>query len=366
MGTKKIKRIALMSSGGDCPGINAVIRAVTKTAIGKYKLEVIGIEDGYLGLIEDRKRMLKYSDASNILTLGGTILGSNNKTNPTNFPVETSEGKKEYRDISGDCIQRLRDWGAEALICIGGDGSMASAAAFAGLGFPVIGVPKTIDNDLPGTDFTFGFDTAVRTAAEAIDKVHTTAGSHHRVMIVEVMGRYAGWLTLHAGVASGSDVILIPEIPFDIEKVREKLIERSKKARGYSIIAVAEGAKPKGGEMVVSKKIESSPDPVRLGGIANKLSDQIPEGNNLDCRSVVLGHIQRGGTPTPHDRNLATMFGHTAVELLMKGTLNQLVVYKDGKLSGVPLSKIAGKTKTVPKNHPLVKAAKAVGTSFGV
>jgi len=366
MGTKKIKRIAVMTGGGDCPGLNAVIRAVTKTAITKYKLEVLGIEDGYLGIIEDRKRVLDYTDVSNILTIGGTILGSCNRSNPSRYPVETSTGKIQYRDISGKCVKRLADWGVDALICIGGDGTMASAAKFAKLGVTVMGVPKTIDNDLPVTDFTFGFDTAVTTATEAIDKVHTTAGSHHRVMIVEIMGRYAGWLTLYSGVASGSDIILIPEIPYNIDKVREAVLKRSKKGKGYSIIAVAEGAKPKGGKMVVAKKIATSPDPIRLGGIANMLAEQLPNNNDLSCRAVVLGHVQRGGTPTPHDRTLATLYGHTAIELLMKGTKNHLVVFKDGKLSSVPLARIAGKIKTVPKNHPLIRAAKAVGTSFGV
>lgn len=366
MTTRKIKRIAVMTGGGDCPGLNAVIRAVTKTAQTKYNLEVIGIEDGYLGIIEDRKRVLSYEDVSNILTVGGTILGSCNHANPSNYPVMTKSGKVRYRDISDKCIETLKSWGVDALICIGGDGTMASAARFAKLGIPVMGVPKTIDNDLPATDFTFGFDTAVTTAAEAIDKVHTTAGSHHRVLIVEIMGRYAGWLTLYAGVASGSDIILIPEIPFELEKIRQAVIKRSKKGKRYSIIAVAEGAKPKGGKMTVAKTIATSPDPIRLGGIANMLAEQLPDGLNIDCRAVVLGHVQRGGTPTPHDRNLATLYGHTAIELLMKGTKNHLVVMKDGKLSSVPLSRIAGKIKTVPKNHPLIRAAKAVGTSFGV
>lgn len=366
MSTKKNKRIAVMTGGGDCPGLNAVIRAVTKTAHKKYGLEVLGIKDGYLGIIENRKRILAYEDVSNILTVGGTILGSCNHANPFRYPVETKTGKIRYRDISGKCIETLKSWNIDALITIGGDGTMASAARFAKMGIPIIGVPKTIDNDLPSTDFTFGFDTAVTTAAEAIDKVHTTAGSHHRVMIVELMGRYAGWLTLYAGVSSGSDIILIPEIPYDLDKVREAVLDRSKKGKGYSIIAVAEGAKPKGGKMTVAKTIADSPDPIRLGGIAKMLAEQIPDGQDLHCRSVVLGHIQRGGTPTPHDRNLATMYGHTAIELLMKGTKNHLVVMKEGKLTSVPLSRIAGKTKNVPKNHPLIRAAKAVGTSFGV
>jgi len=365
MASKSIKRIAVMTGGGDCPGLNAVIRAVTKTAIKKYKLEVIGIKDGYLGIIEDRMHPLSYNDVSNILTVGGTILGSCNRSNPSKYPVKTASGTR-YRDVTKKCLKHLTDRGIDALICIGGDGTMASAARFAKMGIPVMGVPKTIDNDLPVTDFTFGFDTAVTTATEAIDKVHTTAGSHHRVMVVEVMGRYAGWIALASGVASGSDIILLPEIPYDIEKVRKAVIDRSKKGKGYSIIVVAEGAKPIGGKMAIAKIDSKSPDPIRLGGIANVISEQLSDGEDIHCRAVVLGHVQRGGTPTPRDRTLATMFGNTAIELLMKGTKNHLVVQKQGKLTSVPLSKIAGKIKTVPKNHPLIKAAKAVGTSFGI
>ncbi|MBW8035495.1 MAG: 6-phosphofructokinase [Planctomycetes bacterium] len=365
MKTKKCKRIAVMTGGGDCPGLNAVIRAVTKTAITRYKLQVYGIEDGYLGLIENRIRRLTYGDVSNILTVGGTILGSCNSANPSRYPVTTGK-RTRFKDVTDVCVDNLKANGIDALICIGGDGTMASAATFAKKGVTVMGVPKTIDNDLPITDVTFGFDTAVTTATEAIDKVHTTAGSHHRVMVVEVMGRYAGWIALHAGVASGSDIILIPEIPYYIEKVRHAVLERSKKGKGYSIIVVAEGAKPKGGKMAIAKIMKNSPDPIRLGGIANLIASQLTDGNDLECRAVILGHVQRGGTPTPRDRALATMFGHTAIELLMKGTKNQLVVLKDNKLTSVPLSRIAGKIKTVPKNHPLVRAAKAVGTSFGI
>ena len=360
-----IKSIAVMTGGGDCPGLNAVIRAVTKTAINKYGLEVWGIEDGYLGLIEGRMHILSYNDVSNILTVGGTILGSCNVANPFKYPVKTGKETK-MRDVSNNCVKALKARGIDALICIGGDGTMASAAKFAKKSITVMGVPKTIDNDLFGTDVTFGFDTAVTTATEAIDKVHTTAGSHHRVMIVEVMGRYAGWIALHAGVASGSDVILLPEIPYELGKICDAVLARSSRGKRFSIIVVSEGAKEKGGKMVVAKTVKNSPDPIRLGGIANVLVEQINSRTGLECREVVLGHIQRGGTPSPFDRALATSFGFTAMELLMKGTKNHLVVKKGGKLSSVPLSQVAGKIKTVPKNHPLVKAAIAVGTSFGV
>jgi len=364
MAKAKLKSIAVMTGGGDCPGLNAVIRAVTKTAINKHGLTVWGIQDGYLGLIENRIDRLTYEQTSNILTVGGTILGSSNTSDPFRFPVRAGT-RTQNKDVSDQCLDALKERGIEALVCIGGDGTMASAAKFARKGLPVIGVPKTIDNDLVGTDVTFGFDTAVTTAAEAIDKVHTTASSHHRVMIVEVMGRYAGWIALYAGAASGADVILIPEIPYKLRTVCRYVMERSQRGKRFSIIVVSEGAKEKGGQMVVLKRIATSPDPIRLGGIGNKLAEDINRQTGLDCRAVVLGHVQRGGTPTPHDRTLATMFGHAAIELLAGGGKNRLVVWKAGAISSVPLASIAGKIKTVPRNHPLIKAAKAVGATFG-
>jgi 6-phosphofructokinase 1 len=363
--TSRVKTIAVMTGGGDCPGLNAVIRAVTKTAIVKHSMTVWGIEDGYLGLIEKRLRPLSFENVSHILTLGGTILGTNNTTNPFKYPVWSAKGKVDFKDVSDSCIHILSEKQIDVLVCIGGDGTMTTAAAFAKKGLTVIGVPKTIDNDLWGTDVTFGFDTAVTTAAEAIDKLRTTASSHHRVMVVEVMGRYAGWIALHAGVASGGDCILIPEIPYKIEKVCQFVQQRNSRGKSYSIIVVAEGAKEVGGKMVVSKNLAFSPDPVRLGGIAYKLADQIERLTKLESRAVTLGHIQRGGTPTPYDRILATSFGFTALELLVSGVKNHLVVLKDGKLSSIPLSQVAGKIKDVPKNHPLIKAARAVNTCFG-
>jgi len=365
MKAKTIKSIAVMTGGGDCPGLNAVIRAVTKTAMNKFGLEVWGIEDGFLGLIEDRMHVLSYNEVSNILTVGGTILGSSNTANPSAYRKKGGRAGRT-RDVSNNCIRVLKDHNIDALICIGGDGTMTSAARFAKKGLIVMGVPKTIDNDLYGTDITFGFNTAVNTATEAIDKVHTTASSHHRVMIVEVMGRYAGWIALHAGVASGSDVILLPEMSYRIDKICEFVLGRSKRGKRFSIVVVAEGAKQKGGKMVIAKKLAHSPDPIRLGGVANVLAEQIGQCTGLQCRAIVLGHIQRGGTPTPFDRVLATDFGHKAVELLMEGVRGHLVVMKEGKLSSIALSRVAGKIKTVPKNHHLIKAALAVGTSFGV
>lgn len=365
MRENKPKSIAVLTGGGDCPGLNAVIRAVAKAAIYKYGLEVWGVEDGYLGLIEDRIRPLTFNDVSGIVSAGGTILGTSNVSNPFNFPVGKGP-KARLKDVSDSCLKNLSRRSIDALICIGGDGTMASASAFAKKGVTVMGVPKTIDNDLFGTDVTFGFDTAVTTATEAIDKIHTTASSHHRVMIVEVMGRYAGWIALHSGVASGSDIILIPEIPYSLDKICRFVQERSQRGRRFSIIVAAEGAAEKGGSMVVKRKIEYSPDPVRLGGIANKLARDINERTGLECRAVILGHVQRGGTPTAFDRALATSFGYMAIDLLAKGVKNHLVVQKDGRITSIPIWRAAGKIKKVPRNHPLIKAAQSIRTSFGI
>jgi ATP-dependent phosphofructokinase / diphosphate-dependent phosphofructokinase len=362
---RKIKTIAVMTGGGDCPGLNAVIRAVTKTAISKYSMKVWGIEDGYQGLIEKRMHLLDYDKVSHILNAGGTILGTSNTSDPFRFPVTYKNGEIKYKDVSDACIQTLAKKKIDALVCIGGDGTQSCAAELAKKGLVIVGVPKTIDNDLWGTDVTFGFDTAVTTAAEAIDKLRTTASSHHRVMVVEVMGRYAGWIALHSGVATGSDCILMPEIPYRMESICRFVQQRNRWGKSYSIIVVAEGAKEVGGKMSISKTIANSPDPIRLGGIAFKLADQIEQMTGLESRAVTLGHIQRGGTPTPWDRILATSFGHAALELLVSGAKNRLVVLRENRLSSVLLSQVAGKTRKVPTNHPLIKAARAVNTCFG-
>lgn len=364
MAAKRIESIAVLTGGGDCPGLNAVIRAVVKTAINKYQLDVWGIQDGYLGLIENRMDRLSYNDVSNILTLGGTILGTSNIANPFRHAIKSGR-RLRYKDVSDDCIRALRQRGIGALICIGGDGTMAITAQFAKKGLAVMGVPKTIDNDLYGTDVTFGFDTAVTTAAEAIDKVHTTASSHHRVMVVELMGRYAGWLALHAGVAAGADVILIPEIPFDVGKVAAVCRVRYRRGRGFTIIAAGEGARPAGGKLFVERVDESSPDPVRLGGVAKWVAGEVERATGLESRHIVLGHVQRGGTPTPHDRLLATRFGHHAYELAAAGRFGRLVVMQQGQIGSVPIAEVAGKVRTVPPDHPVIRAARAIGTSFG-
>jgi 6-phosphofructokinase 1 len=359
-----IKRIGVLTGGGDCPGLNAVIRAVTKTAMHEHKLEVVGVEDGFLGLIQNRMRTLQWNDVSNILTQGGTILGTSNQANPQRFAIERG-GKTEWVNVTDRVLDHVRANELDALVCIGGDGTMTGAANLIENGINCIGVPKTIDNDLEGCEQTFGFDTAVNTAAECFDKIHTTAMSHHRVMVVEVMGRNAGWLALHTGVASGADIILIPEIPYDLDAIAEVLRRRSKNGKRFSIICVSEGAKPKGGDVVVQRRVATSPDPIRLGGIANKLVADIEEYTKLDARATVLGHIQRGGSPTPADRVLATQFGYHALEILMTGAQGQLVVQQGGHMAEVPIQSVAGKQRKVTPDDPLVRTARAVGTSFG-
>ena len=360
-----LKRIGILTGGGDCPGLNAVIRAVAKSAFSGG-LEVLGIEDGYLGLIEDRIRPLTYEAVSGILTRGGTILGSSNKANPAQYAVPDGAGGWVIRDVREQVVATAKAAGMDAIVAIGGDGTMSGAADLIDRGLKIIGVPKTIDNDLWGTDVTFGHDTAVTTASDALDKVHTTASSHHRVMVVELMGRYAGWLALHAGVASGADVILIPELPFEIDKVADKCMQRRKKGHGFTIIAVGEGAKPVGGKQFVDSIVADSPDPVRLGGVGKFVAKEVEAASGLDCRSIVLGHIQRGGTPTAHDRVLATRFGYHAFELLAAGCFNRVVVQQNGVIDSVEITEVANKVRTVPPDYPLIRAAKAIGTSFGL
>ena len=359
----QLQRIGILTGGGDCPGLNAVIRAVAKAALGGG-MEVVGIEDGYLGLIEDRLRPLRYLDVSGILTRGGTILGSCNKANPAAYYVRDGE-KWIVRDIRDQVVETCRQRGLDAIVVIGGDGTMSGAVDLIDRGLNIVGVPKTIDNDLWATEVTFGHDTAVTTAAEALDKVHTTASSHHRVMVVELMGRYAGWLTLHAGVASGADVILIPEIPFDMEIVSAKCTERSRGGKGFTIVAVGEGAVPIGGEQFVDHVDETSPDPIRLGGVGKYVADEIERRTGLVSRAIVLGHIQRGGTPTPHDRLLATAFGYHAYELLAAGRFGRLVVQQNGRIDSVDIHDVAQKVRTIPRDYCLIQAARAVGTCFG-
>lgn len=358
-------RIGVLTGGGDCPGLNAVIRAVTKDALN-HGHEVVGIEDGFLGLIENRMRPLDYEAVSNILTVGGTILGSSNKADPQRFATgRDADGTPIFEDVTDRCMDHLREHRIDALFVIGGDGTMTCAQPFVERGVACIGLPKTIDNDLVGTELTFGFTTAVQIACDALDRIHTTAASHHRAMVVEVMGRNAGWIALHAGVASGSDVILLPEIPFCVEAVGEMVLRRSKHGKRFTIVCVAEGAAPREGEQIVSRRDETSPDPIRLGGVARWLANRIEDSTGVESRAVELGHVQRGGTPVAADRILATLFGDHAMELYKTGRVNRMVAWQGGKLTDVEISRPAGKQRTVPMDDPLIAAARSVYTHFG-
>ncbi len=365
MTTGSLRRVGILTGGGDCPGLNAVIRAVAKSLMVKKHISVIGIEDGFQGLIENRMRELKWGDVSGILQSGGTILGTSNKANPFGNPV-MQDGKIVIVDLSEQTLKHIEKWQLDAIVCIGGDGTMTISRKLMEHGVPVVGVPKTIDNDLYGTDVTFGYDTAVSIGAEAIDRIHTTAQSHHRVMLVEIMGRYAGWLTLGAGIAGGADVILIPELEYDLDIICEKVEERSRIGRRFSIIAVSEGAKPKGGELVVSRIVKDSVEAVRLGGISLKLGNEIEDRTGLETRATVLGHLQRGGSPTAYDRILATRFGVGAADLLVQGRLNQMVALRGDQIVAVPLQEVGGRTRKVPLDSPMLDVAEAVGTCLGV
>ena len=358
------RRIAILTGGGDCPGINAVIRAVTKKAILECGMEVIGIEDGYHGVIRHRHRILHYDDVSGILTLGGTILGTSKVANPYRYAVRKGD-RLEFEDVSETAITNIRKLDIDCLVCIGGDGTLAIAYRLFKDGIPIVGVPKTIDNDLRGTDTTFGFDSAVYIATEGIDRIHTTAQSHHRAMIIEVMGHNAGWVALHAGVAGGGDIVLIPEIPYDLDIIADKVKERNRKGKRFSIVVVAEGAKPKGGDVVIQRLVKESSDPIRLGGIGFVLGKQLEEITGIETRTVVMGHLLRGGSPTAFDRVLATRLGTKAVDMIEKEEFGYMVGVKGNSLVEVSLEDVAKGTRTVPLDDPLIQAGRSVGTCFG-
>jgi len=359
------RRIGVLTGGGDCPGLNAVIRAVTKDAL-HHGIEVFGIEDGFLGLIEDRVRPLDDLAVSNILTQGGTILGSSNRANTSRMSVGTdAKGNIVYKDLTEACVITLETRGIDTLVVIGGDGTMSCAAPFVQRGIRVVGVPKTIDNDLWGSELTFGHMTAVEIATEALDRVHTTAASHHRALVVEVMGRNAGWIALSAGVASGSDVILIPEKPFDLDAVCEHVAIRSTKGKRFTIVCCAEGAYQMGGEQIVDRTDPTSPDPIRLGGIARWVSGRIEDCTGVESRHVVLGHVQRGGTPCATDRVLATLFGDASMDRILNQRYGRLVVWQHGAITDIPLQDAADKQRLVKPDDPMIAAARSVGTCFG-
>jgi len=362
----KSMKIAISTGGGDAPGLNAVIRAATLTAC-ELGWQMWGIRYGYRGLLdmppEEGIVRLDREAVRGITFLGGTILGTANRGNPFEFPVETERGI-EPRDRSDELVRRFKEEGFDALIVVGGDGSLRIAYGLWKKGIPLLCVPKTIDNDLPETAVTFGFDTAVSTATEAIDKLHSTAESHERVMVVEVMGRYAGWIALNAGVSATADVILIPEIPFDMEKVCTKIEKRYAEGRRFAIVVVAEGARPVGGDMVVQGPKEVGRE-IRLGGISEWVAAEISRRTGRETRTLVLGHLQRGGSPTTFDRLISLRFGSFAVRCIREGKLGVMVALDPPGLITVPLERVVGRMKSVPLECDTIATARSLGICLG-
>jgi len=348
-------RIGVLTGGGDCPGLNAVIRAVTKSLLRQCGAEVIGIEDGFAGLMGERPRWrpLDWDSVSGILMQGGTVLGTSNKANPLRDAATTARA-----------LAHLDTLGLDALVAIGGDGTMEIAHGLSLHGLRVVGVPKTIDNDIVGCERSFGFDTAVATVTEALERIQTTGQSHSRVMIVETMGRYAGWIALEAGLAGAADVILLPEIDYSIEAVAAVCRAREQRQR-YTVICIGEGAKARGGELTVLRRQEDSHDPIRLGGVAQVLREQLQPLLASEVRATVLGHVQRGGAPTPFDRVLATQFGNQAAQLVMQGEFNRMVTLNGDRPGSVALAEVAHQSRPVPPDHPLLRTARQIGVSLG-
>jgi phosphofructokinase-like protein len=357
-------RIAISTGGGDAPGLNAVIRAVVLAA-HQRGWQCYGIRRGFGGLLaNDGIMTLNPATVRGITHLGGTILGTTNRGNPFRWATARPDGSTAELDRSDDLIAAFRASGFDALVSIGGDGSLKIAHDLWKKGMPVVGVPKTIDNDVVGTLVTFGFDTAVTTATEAIDKLHTTAESHDRVMVVELMGRDAGWIALHSAVSASADIVLLPEIPFDIDRVCEAIRQREATGRHYSIVVVAEGAKAKGGEAVlVERRAAGTVD--RLGGIGSRVAAAIAERTGKETRSLVLGHLQRGGSPTTFDRLIALRFGTAAVRAIAAGDFGTMVAYTPPTISTVPFVDVIGRTKTVPLDSDTLQTARDLGMSFG-
>ncbi len=370
----KRKKIAVLTGGGDAPGLNAVIYALSRTCINKYGYELIGYKFGYRGLYNNDFMPLTTETTTGILHQGGTILRSSNKDNLFDYPIKQPDGSIIKKDVSHVAVENLKKEGVDVLVVLGGDGTLTSARDFARMGVKVIGVPKTIDNDLRATDRTFGFDTAVNIVTESLGRLHTTAEAHHRVIVVEVMGRTAGWIALHSGLAGSADVILIPEIPFTIDNVVKKIRERDEKGKHFTIIVVTEGAKPKDGEAVVGKVVSDSPDPIRYSGISAKIAAELEERLNInetdfnmghEVRNVILGHVQRGGDTSPYDRILSVRYGVAAAELIHKEQYGNMVSFLDGKMTHVSLEDVIGATKNVDPEGELVHTAKLLGISFG-
>jgi len=382
--SKMVKKVAILANGGDVSGFNAVIRAIVKTA-EEHGVKCYGFIDGYRGLLKNDYVPLSTSDsrrASGILPKGGSIIGSSTNANVFNYKVTQLDGKVVYKDLSDICVENIKNDGFDCLFTLGGDGTQKSARDFSLKGINVIGVPKTIDNDVACTDITFGYNTAVSVASDALDRLHTTGETHHRIMVLEVMGRYSGWIALESAIAGGADVALIPEIPYDINKAVEKINHRRDMGKNFSIVVVAEGAMPKGGTITVegTRNNGTGVDNTKLGGIGNIVAKQLEQLTVLESRCTVLGYMQRGGTPTAFDRVLSTKYGSKAMELALQGKFNVLTVIKDGKLDCVSLEDVVGNNKVigavsgntaesnirkVNMDNDLVKTARNIGICLG-
>ena len=376
-----IKKVAILTNGGDAPGLNAVIRAIVKTAENNG-IECYGYIEGYKGLLENNYIKLdSNTNASGLLHRGGTIIGTSNSTNVFNLKVEEN-GQTIYKDMSQKCIDNIKQAGFDCIFTLGGDGTQKSGRDFSLRGVNVIGVPKTIDNDVAHTDITFGYNTAVSVATESLDRLHTTAASHHRIMVLEVMGRYAGWIALESAIAGGADAALIPEIPYDINKAVEKINERREEGKNFSIVVVAEGAIPQGGTITVQNVRDNGAgvDNNKLGGVGQVVAKQLEELTGLEARTTTLGYVQRGGTPTAFDRVLSTKYGAKAMELALEGKFGVLTVIKNGKLDSVSLEDVVGNNtkigavsgntaesniRKVTMDHDLVKTARDIGICLG-
>ena len=379
-----LKKVGILANGGDVSGFNAVIRAIVKTA-ENHGVECYGIVDGYNGLL--KKDFEKLSTAANgeavgILPKGGSIIGSSTNANIFNYKIVNEDGSVEYKDLSEQAIENIKEFGFDCIFTLGGDGTQKSARDFSTKGVNIIGVPKTIDNDVACTEITFGYNTAVSVAMEALDRLHTTGETHHRIMVLEVMGRYAGWIALESAIAGGADVALIPEIPYDINKVATKIENRKKRGKNFSIVVVAEGAKPKDGEMVVQniRNNGAGVDNTKLGGVGQVVAKQLEELTGLEARNTTLGYMQRGGIPTAFDRVLSTKYGSKAMELALEGKFGTLVVIKNGKLDSASLEDVVGNNtkigavsgntaesnlRKVTMDDDLVKAARDIGINLG-
>lgn len=376
-----LKKIGILINGGDAPGLNAVIRAIIKTA-RVHGVESVGFIEGFKGLVENRFIQLEGNPlASGIIQKGGAIIGASLNTNVFNYKV-IENGQEVYKDLSDLCVQNLRDDGIDCLFTLGGDSTQKAARDLSLKGIRVIGVPKTIDNDVAGTDMTFGYNTAVSVATEALDRLHTTAETHNRIMVLEVMGRYAGWIALESAISGGADVALIPEIPYDMDKVVEAINNRKARGKNFSVMVVSEGAYPKGGNIFVKGTREGGEGVinVQLGGAGEFVAREIEARTGMTARNTTLGYLQRGGTPTATDRVLSTKYGAKAMELALEGKFNVLAVLKDGKLNSIPLEEVIGNNKeigaveggteesnmkTIKMDDDLVKTARDVGICLG-